>query len=100
MTHQSDTPQLHTQPDGPWRIHGTSIYFANVAGGFDVRNCPDPVNLAKFIHNACNSFDALTASHAALSASNAALREEMDARIDRLLRWCRCCAVHRPAGRR
>ncbi len=59
----------HTPTHLPWRLHGTSIYFADVAGGFDVRNCPDPENLAAFIHRACNS-------HASLSAENATLREQ------------------------
>lgn len=48
----------------PWKVRGTSIYFADVAGGFDVRNCPDPENLAAYIHLACNSFDALTEANA------------------------------------
>jgi len=55
----------------PWKRHGTSIYFADVAGGFDVRNCPDPENLAAFIHTACNS-------HESLSAENARLRKALE----------------------
>lgn len=37
----------------------TIVYLPNVAGGFDVRGCPDAENLAAFIVKACNSHDDL-----------------------------------------
>ncbi len=46
----------------PWKRRGATIYFANVAGGFYLHNCPDPEALAAFIVEACNNHDTLTTS--------------------------------------
>lgn len=34
------SPGAHTP--GPWTVRGTIVFFPNVAGGFDLRNCPNP----------------------------------------------------------
>ena len=40
--------------------NGTRVYVSG--GGFDVRNCPDPEQLASDIVRACNAHDALVAA--------------------------------------
>jgi len=32
---------------GPWENRGTLVFFANNAGGFDLRGCPHPVDKAR-----------------------------------------------------
>lgn len=44
---------LHT----PMRAVDTRVYLPNGAGGFDVRDCPNPASLANFIARACNAYD-------------------------------------------
>lgn len=43
----------------PFQRIETRNYLANGAGGFDVRDCPDAIELATFINRACNSHDDL-----------------------------------------
>jgi hypothetical protein len=40
----------------PWKARETRVYFDG--GGFDVRDCPDPEQLAIFIVEAVNSYEA------------------------------------------
>lgn len=41
------------------RRRGTKVFLVDNQGGFDVRFCPDPEDLARFIEIACNSHAAL-----------------------------------------
>lgn len=43
----------------PWRAYGTSVYFANCAGGFDVAGCPDPEEKARICAAAPDMLTAL-----------------------------------------
>jgi hypothetical protein len=47
----------------PWRAHGTTVYFANNAGGFDVRACPDPEEKARLCAAAPDLLAELEAAH-------------------------------------
>jgi hypothetical protein len=43
----------------PMRASGTRVYLPNLAGGFDLRECPNAEELAAFIVRACNAHDDL-----------------------------------------
>lgn len=43
----------------PFYTRDTEIFMADFAGGFSVRNCPNPQELAIFIARAVNSHDEL-----------------------------------------
>ncbi len=57
MTTSSDTRALlarlrataEAAPAGPWTRNDTRVYLANLAGGFDVLDCPKAVELAKHL---------------------------------------------------
>lgn len=40
----------------PMEVRGTVVYLGR-AGGFDVRHCPEPERLARFIVDSCNNAD-------------------------------------------
>ncbi len=44
---------------GPWRAFETRVCFANMAGGFDIRNCPDAEANARLIAAAPELLEAL-----------------------------------------
>lgn len=43
----------------PWRAKESRIYFANSAGGFDIRNCPNPQENVELIATLVNSLPEL-----------------------------------------
>ena len=53
------------------RLSGTTVYLVDPGpvGGFDVRNCPEPLVLAATIVRACNEYDALKAENELIKAA-------------------------------
>lgn len=60
----------------PWVAHGTIVAFDG--GGFNVRRCPDPEQLAAFIVEAVNGHAALTS----LMEENARLKVALQFYVD------------------
>lgn len=44
---------------GPWRAIDTRVYFPNLQGGFDIRDCPAPHANARLIAAAPDMLEAL-----------------------------------------
>lgn len=42
-----------------WEAHGTFIYYPNNAGGFSLKNCPDPEVTAQHIVDCLNVFEGM-----------------------------------------
>lgn len=61
----------------PVRVKDTRVYLSGSAGGFDVRDCPNPEVLAAKIGTALNAHDALVAALTDLASET---RSACDAR--------------------
>jgi len=50
---------MNKHTPGPWKAVGTRVYFPNLQGGFDIRNCPNPEANARLIAAAPELLEAL-----------------------------------------